>query len=525
MSARFWYVIPGILASGMATRPMADQEQAASNYPIRVSIQVDQSRARTGNGRLIIAIAPASNSEPLRGIGNTDPDAWPLVGIDWVEPSGGQTVPVDLLRATHYPIGRLSKLPPGLYRAQALLHRNRDLNYPGAPGDLKGAPVSFEVKADAPQTDPATITLGLNEAIGPEIPPGNESDPFVRSVIIDSPKLSAFHGRPMQLRAGVILPKGFHDEPRRRYPMRIHVGGYATRYSSVSDRMEERSRFRALWLARDTPRFVLVQLDGMGPYGDPYQVDSANHGPYGQAIMTELLPEIETRFRCGGEGSQRVIDGGSTGGWVSLALQIYYPDAFAGCWSACPDPVDFRHFQDIDIYQDQNAYLTPQGSERPACRVPATGKMRYSMRHECQLENVQGWQGSWANAGGQWAAWNAAFGPRGEDGLPRPLWDPVSGQIDRAVLDHWRQYDLRLRLETNWAELGPRLRGKIRIWVGEQDDFFLERAVRRLEAFLRTADPPADAQIHYGPGRGHCWLGISEAEMMREMAAVTGAHP
>jgi hypothetical protein len=270
-------------------------------------------------------------------------------------------------------------------------------------------------------------------------------------------------------------------------------------------------------MADDTPGMILLQLDGAGPLGDPYQVNSANHGPYGDAITRELIPFVEREFRGIGQSYARVLDGGSTGGWVSLALQIFYPDYFNGTWSFCPDSVDFRSFQLVNIYTDNNAYVSSHGFERPAAR-DLTGEVRYTMRHECALENVLGQGDSWTMSGGQWGAWNATYGPRGRDGRPIPLWDPKTGIIDHDVVEHWKNYDLRSVLEQNWSTLGPKLHGKLHIWVGDADDFFLNNAVHRLEEFLKTATPAYQGSIRYAAGQGHCWVGITEDAMMRQMA-------
>jgi hypothetical protein len=275
--------------------------------------------------------------------------------------------------------------------------------------------------------------------------------------------------------------------------------------------------FRRAWMADDAPRMILIHLDGAGPLGDPHQVDSANHGPYGAAVTGELIPHVERLFRGIGRGEARVLDGGSTGGWVALALQVFYPDFFDGAWASCPDSVDFRTFQLVNIYDEDNAYINPHGCERPAAR-DVSGEVRFTMRHECRLENVLGRGDSYTLSGAQWGAWNATFGPRGPDGRPVPLWDPATGKIDHTTAEHWRAYDLRRILEANWAELGPKLRGKLHIWVGEADDFFLNNAVHRLDVFLSRAQPAYEGSITYGPGQGHCWIGIAQREMMKQMA-------
>jgi hypothetical protein len=280
--------------------------------------------------------------------------------------------------------------------------------------------------------------------------------------------------------------------------------------------MADDSEFREAWLSDVAPRMILLHLDGDGPFGDPYQVNSANHGPYGSAITQELIPHIEREFRAIGQPHARVLDGGSTGGWVSLALQVFYPDFFNGTWSYCPDGVDFRAFQLVDIYADDNAYVNGRGFERPSAR-DVDGDVRFTMRHEARLENLIGSSDSWTMSGRQWGAWNATYGPRGNDGWPVPLWDPETGVLDRDVVAHWERYDLRLVLERGWSELGPRLRGKINIWIGEADNYFLNNAVHHLDDFLATADPPYEGRIVYGPGEGHCWVGLSPLEIMQEM--------
>jgi S-formylglutathione hydrolase FrmB len=277
------------------------------------------------------------------------------------------------------------------------------------------------------------------------------------------------------------------------------------------------SEFRRMWLSADTPRMIFLQLDGDGPYGDPYQVNSDNNGPYGDAITRELIPYIERTFRAVGQPYARMLDGQSTGGWVSLALKVFYPDYFNAVWSSCPDGVDLRGFQLIDIYKDDNAYVDSGGIERPSKR-DLNGNVEFTIRRECQMENVIGLGDSWTMSGQQWGAWNAVYGPRGTDGRPAPLWDRKTGKIDKSVVPHWEKYDLRLTMERNWRILGPKLRGKIHISVGESDDYFLNNAVHMLDDFFKRADPPADARISFGPSRGHCWSSISEAQMMNEMA-------
>jgi S-formylglutathione hydrolase FrmB len=437
-----------------------------------------------------------------------------ILGRDARGLAPGGSVEVDA-RAAAYPIPELSDLPAGEYFVQALLATNRDLRGLNRPGDLYSVPL----RAHLDPRRRRLLRLELTEREPPDTPPPDTE--FVRYVKIQSRLLTEFHGRPIFLRSGVILPRDFGKDPSRRYPLRIHIGGYGERYTSVARWMKEGSEFRKAWAAPDAPSMLVLHLDGAGPFGDPYQVNSENNGPYGDAVTRELIPYVEVKFRGIGTPASRVLDGGSTGGWVSLALQIHHPDAFSGAWSFCPDGVDFRALQLVDIYSDANAYVNSHGFERPSAR-DINGDVLFTMRNELQLENVLGAGDSWTLSGQQWGAWNAAYGPRGSDGNPATLWDPTTGEIDHAVAEAWKKHDLRLHLQERWADLGPRLRGKIHVWVGEADTFFLNNAVHLLEEFLLAARPAYEGSITYGPRKEHCWVDLSERELMARMAAAAG---
>ena len=475
---------------------------------LRFEVTLDPSLPAQPSGRLLVVMASSDRVEPRRLIGRTGRTATPTVGVDVPALAPGDRVILDATAAA-FPIEGLADLPAGEYHVQAVLDTNRDIRSPGAPGSLYSEPL--QVALEPAQNEPVRLTLS-RRIPDEQLPPDEE---YLRFIKIRSDLLTQFHGRPIYIRAGVILPPGFEQEPERRYPLRVHIGGYGSRYTRVGSMMRPGSPFRDAWLAADAPRMVLLHLDGAGPNGDPYQVNSANNGPYGDAVTQELIPYVEREFRGIGEPHARVLDGGSTGGWVSLALQIFYPDFFNGAWASCPDGVDFSAFQLVDIYSGDSAYVDEQGHELPSARN-RNGRVRFTMRHEVQMENVLGRGDSWTMSGRQWGAWNAAYGPRGQDGRPVPLWDPETGVIDRSVTRHWEPYDLRLVLEQHWDELAPKLRGKLNIWVGEMDDYYLNNAVHLLDEFLQTK-PSIDARIAFGPDRGHCWTGISQNEMMREI--------
>jgi len=514
-----------LLASSMvliAAEPVKSSPTAL-RFTVRLGRTGGNGGGQTGpgsqprSGRLLVVLGRPGGAEPRLLIDRTGKDAAPLLGRDVDSLVPGGLAVLDRGSAL-FPIDHLSKLRPDTYAVQALLHVNPDLNVPNAPGDLYSPVATIRL-------DPAaggTVTLELSHQLPEEkLPPDRE---LVKYLKIRSQLLSDFHGRPIYLRAGVILPREFAQKPDRRYPVRVHVGGYAARCTNVGAMMSSGSDFRRAWMADDAPPMILIHLDGAGPLGDPYQVDSANHGPYGAAITRELIPYVEEHFRGIGQRHARVVDGGSTGGWVALALQVFYPDFFNGAWSFCPDSVDFRSFELVNIYEDDNAYIGPHGFERPAAR-DVSGEVRFTMRHECQLENVLGRGGSWTLSGGQWGAWNATYGPKGKGGRPVPLWDPITGAIDHTVVSHWKAYDLRRVLEERWAELGPKLKGKLHIWIGDADDYFLNNAVHRLDDFLAHAQPPFEGTITFSPREGHCWIPVSEISLMKQMAERMAAGP
>jgi hypothetical protein len=512
MSRRLQIIAAVVAALMLVLLPGSWLEARQRDNALRFAVTVAPGLgAQPRSGRLFVILSRREQPEPRQAAGRTGMSSPPIFAREVVNLTPEQAGIIDA-RSVAFPVNSLREVEPGDYYAQAVLDTNLDLKSLNAPGNLYSKPQRLTL-------DPRSsgeVKLQLSEQLGAEqLPPETE---YLKYVKLPSELLSQFWGRPMYLRAGIILPRDFAREPQRRYPVRVRIGGYGSRFTRVQNMMAENSNFRRAWLADDAPRMILIHLDGAGPYGDPYQINSANNGPYGDAVTQELIPYIEQKYRGLGAGYARVLDGGSTGGWVSLALQIFYPDFFNGAWSSCPDGVDFRGFQLVDIYQDKNAYVNEHGFERPGARE-LNGDVRYTMRHECQMENVLGRGDNWALSGGQWGAWNAAYGPRGADGLPVPLWDPQTGAIKREVAEQWKKYDLRLHLEQNWKTLGPKLTGKLNIWIGEADNYFLNNAVHLLDAFLEKADPPYAGRIVYGPGKGHCWMGLTERQVMDEMMA------
>jgi hypothetical protein len=449
------------------------------------------------DGRMLVVLGAADDERPYRTIGGLGPDAPPVIGAD---ASGFASGKVAVLTGSSlaFPCGTLGKVKAGRYRVQALFDHSRDIRLPKAPGNL----LSKAVEAEIDPEKGGVVRLELTDAI-PEVTEKPRSD--LRYIKLRSEALSKFWGRDITLRAGLMLPAGWETDKESRYPLRVHIGGFGSRYSHIAGMRQAGEK---------EPRFLTLMLDGAGPLGDPYQVNSDGHGPWGDAVTKELIPHVEKEYRGNG---RRVTDGASTGGWVSLALQVFYPDFFSGCWSHCPDPVDFRSFQLMNLYDDDNAYVNPTGFERPSMRT-LDGDTVHTVRHEVLLERVLGRGGRWELSGRDWASWNATFGLRGKDG-PVPLWDGETGKLDPAVVEAMKRYDLRRKLEAEWTTLGPKLRGKVRVYVGDADEYFLNNAVERLKAFFDRARPAYEGKVEFARRRGHNWRALTDRQMLEEMAA------
>lgn len=491
------------------------------------------------DGRLLVIVAADEKPEPRQQVQSSYRSAQ-IFGIDVTALATGASVKLPAEVEGH-PLRRLAQLPAGTYWAQAVLHRYERLTpahghtilvhwdqgegqqWASAPGNLFSKPVQihWDGKSD--------VRLELTETIPPIVPPKDTA--WVRHVTVRSERLSKFWGREVNLTAHVLLPRDFDAHPEARYPVMLNHGHFPDDLSGFrpeapdpnlpcepSERFhlpcynrteqEEAHRFYELWKSPDFPRFLVVEVQHPTPFfDDSYAVNSENNGPYGDALTYELLPEIEKRFHGVGAGWGRFVYGGSTGGWEALAVQIFYSKEYNGAFGACPDPVDFRSMMLVDLTTDTNAYRRsgPFGTiEIPAHR-DWLGQVNTTMELENGLERVLGSRG---RSGGQWDGWQSVYSPVGADGYPAAIFDKSTGAIDPRVAAWWRErYDLRHVLERDWARLAPDLRGKLFVFVGDMDNYYLNDAVYKLEDFLRQAQPPADAEVAYGDRFEHCWNG------------------
>lgn len=385
----------------------------------------------------------------------------------------------------------LGKIPNGKYNIQVMWDQDFEESRINAPGNLYSD--VFEVEL----TENKSIDLPLSNIIEPRKLADHE---LLKEVDFKSEILSKWWGKEMWLKAAVVLPRNYFENADKKYPVRYNIAGYGGRYTRASSFL----RNMDWWLSDDAPEVINVFLDGEGPFGDCYQLDSENSGPYGTALTEELIPYLENKYRGIGTPETRFVDGCSTGGWVSLALQLFYPDFFGGCFSYSPDQVDFEHCQLINIYKDENAFINEHGYLRPIVR-DVNGEPIVSQKDFIQFENVLGHTDTYVTSGGQFSAFTALFSPKGEDGLPEPLFHPTTGIIDRKVAEHWRKYDLKHYVESNWKTLGPKIQGKIWVWGADMDNFYLNPALRSFDEMLnKMENPKSDAIITFTPMTRHC---------------------
>jgi hypothetical protein len=516
----------------------------ASAQQITVSFPESQS-AKPLDGRVLLLLSNDPSEEPRMQIDDT-PKSQIVFGMTVDGLKSGAPVVIDAT-AAGYPIAHLKDVPPGEYTVQAVLNvyetfhrgdgktvklapdRGEGQHWNLAPGNLYSTPRKVKIGPGA-----APITVSLDKVIGPIAPIPDTK--YIRHIRIQSDLLTKFWGRPMYISAVVLVPEGFDEHPSVHYPLaifhdhfvsgfddfrttppdpnlkpdyseRFHLAGY-----NRIQQQEGYSEFKQ-WTSPGFPRILVVKIQHANPfYDDSYAVNSANVGPYGDAIEHELLPAIEKQFRGIGQGWARFLYGGSTGGWESLAVQMFYPEDYNGAFVACPDPVDFHAYSTRDLYNDANLFYT-QGAnkrvEQPSMRN-YLGQTLISFRDNAAYEAALGDHG---RSGDQLDIWQAVYGPVGPDGYPQQIFDKQTGTIDHKTAAYWHDhFDLNAILQRDWFTLGPKLRGKLHLFVGSDDTYMLNNAVYLMEDFLKTTGTPGhgvpyEGEVQYGPRAEHCWNG------------------
>lgn len=516
-------------------------ETIIAQQPVLISYP-DSLSSQPLDGRLLLLLSNNNKSEPRFQVSN-GPNTQMVFGVDVENWKAGQSQLVGNT-AFGYPIRSISNIAAGEYYVQALLHkyetfhrkdghtvklpmdRGEGQQWNLAPGNIYSKPIKLRI--DPKSKTP--IRIQLTETIPPIKEPADTK--YIRHIKIQSKLLSEFWGRPMYLGAHILLPEGWGEHPDVKYPLAIFHGhfphdfdGFRTTppdpdlkpdyverfnisgYNKIVQ--QEAYDFYKQWTGPGFPRVIAIEIQHANPYyDDSYAVNSENLGPYGDAITYELIPEIEKRFRGIGKGWARFMYGGSTGGWEVLAAQVFYPDEYNGCYSACPDPIDFRAYTVVDIYKDRNAYFM----EGPFKKTPRPGLRNYLGHVSATLQEMNYCEyalGSKSRSGQQWDIWEAVYSPVGKDGYPKRIFDKVTGVIDSNVAKYWRDhYDLSYIMKRDWPKIGNKLRGKIHIYCGDMDNYYLNNAVYFTEEMLKKLEGPTyDGEVDYGDRAEHCWNG------------------
>jgi hypothetical protein len=484
----------------------------STNAPLRFVVSFPTNvRSQPVTGRVLLFLSKSGSGEPrLAGALSMNPP--PVFAIDVTNLAPGAPVHFapDKFRAPDalaFP-GRMDRLEAGAYRAQALIdldNTTRDFN--AGPGNLYSRTVRCELHGSRG----GDIGLSADRAVTNK--PPKDTD-WVKLVEVRSKLLSAFHGRDTFVRAAVILPSSYPSNASTKFPALYVIPGFGGRHTSAWNWMDS-DPGRKWKKGEAASQYLRIVLDPDAPLGHSVFANSANNGPVGDALVGELIPEIERRFRAIAEPRARLLTGHSSGGWSSLWLQVAYPEFFGGCWSTAPDPVDFRAFQTVNIYEDRNGHWTREGSPRPVARSREKALLTFQQLN--QYEYVLGY-------GGQLDSFDAVFGPRGADGRPRQLIGKISGAIDRTVAEHWKKYDIRLQLEQNWPELAPKLKGKLHVIAAAWDTFYLDPAVACLRDFLADKDHGGYVEILPGD-HGSVMTDAVRERIEREMATAFAAVP
>ena len=437
---------------------------------------------------------------------------------------------------------QLDEIPVGEYAVQAFFIRYTQFNRAdgtsiwgmadhGGGGSISSNPYNLYSDMQMATVGEGTVELTLSNEIelGYELTEGMvdqqgnyEDTDLVKYIKIKSELLSAFWGCDMYIGANILLPADY--DPEQKYPVLYYQGHWPGGSAPLSYGRTGRAsydEFNAYLNGEDAAKMIVVTIRDANMYYDTsYSVNSANLGPWGDAIVTELIPYIEETFNAVGEPWARALAGGSTGGWESMAMQVLYPEVFGGTWPMCPDGMDFHAYQIVNLYDDDNAYYIDNGwykVARPSCR-DTLGNIRWTIEDECHWEIAVG--GLDALSLGQWAIWEAVYGPVDEDGYPARVWDPITGDINKDVVAYWQEnYDLNYILQTNWSELGPKLVGKIHLRGGDMDNYYLCLSQYRVGDFLEsTTEPAYEGYSKTFPRVGHSG-NITNVALVEEIAA------
>jgi hypothetical protein len=494
------------------------------------------------DGRLLLLLAKGNATEPRFQVSDA-PTTQLVFGMDVENWKAGETR-VFTSREFGYPVQSTRDVPAGDYYVQVLLHkyetfhrkdghvvklpmdRGEGQQWNLAPGNLYSKPVKLHIDPSQKNSLPVQLTE--------VIPPVKElaDTKYIKHIKIQSKLLTEFWGRPIYLGAHILLPEGWDTHPTIKYPLAIFHGHFPADFDGFrtippdtslkpdySERFhisgynkivqQEAYDFYKTWTGPGFPRVLAIEIQHATPYyDDSYAVNSANIGPYGDAITYELIPAIEKQFRGIGQGWARFMYGGSTGGWEVLAAQVFYPDEYNGCYAACPDPIDFRAYTVVDIYKDRNAYYLQSDFKK----TPRPGMRNYLGHVSTTIQEINYRElalGTNSRSGQQWDIWEAVFSPVDVSGYPKRIWNKLTGDIDSTVAAYWKEhFDLSYIMKRDWPKIGSKLKGKVHIYCGDMDNYYLNNAVYFTEDVLKSlGNPTYDGEVDYGDRAEHCWNG------------------
>lgn len=500
----------------------------ANDSPLKFSITFsDSAHTEPITGRIFVMVSKTDNPEPRFQTRRSRSS--PFFGVDVENLKTGQPAIIDD-SVLGFPISRISELPAGDYFVQGFVNIYSEFKrsdghtlwmhddqwegqqWNRSPGNL----YSNIVKVHIDPKEEKTIRLVCDNVIPPvEIPADTK---WVKRIKFQSDILTKFWGRPIYLGATILLPRNYHKNRKHHYPVNYMQGHFSlnppgrfrTDPPAEGDRRGRRGyEFYKAWVDESAPEMIAVTFQHPCPYfDDSYAVNSANCGPYGDAIINELIPRVEESFRVIRQPWARVLEGGSTGGWEALALQIFYPDFFGGAFSYCPDPVEFSDVEGVHVYEDDNAFFRKDGWRT----VPIPDSRRADGSLILTSQQIQTYElvlGTKGRSTEQWDIWQAVWGPVGEDGYTKLLIDKRTGDIDSDVAKYmYDHYDLTRYLERNWSSIGPKIAGKLYIFTGDMDTYYLNNPVHKMQEFLAsTQNPHVSGFFWYAPRAVHCWTG------------------
>lgn len=482
-------------ASVSACFAQAVSSSSPQHLFFRVTLGAQQTQPVSG--RLLIFLKPGTKLADLSA-NEFHPSSIYVAAKDVSYWKPGQSVDIDTDNIA-YPSG-FSKAAAGDYIAQAVLDTQHKFSYYGrVAGDLQSAPIALANWMPGKGTEP---TLTLSQTIQPTERPwlspkltAAEKQAIMTAthpLDVESAALTQFWGRPMHVRGWVVVPPGYNSHAKRRYPTVYWTHGFGGNLENIR-------RICGMVYQRmadgEMPSMIWVMLDESSPRGTHEFADSVNNGPWGVALTTEVIPALERDYRMDAKPSGRFLNGHSSGGWATLWLQVTYPSIFGGTWPTSPDPSDFHDFTGINLYApNANVYRKPDGSLYPVARDK--GKVMATFQELTKLEDVLG------PYGGQIRSFDWVFSPRGQGGRPMPMFNHGTGAVDPAVVAYWQKnYDIAYRVKQQWPTIGPELRGKIHLYVGTVDTFYLDGAAHRLDTVFQSLH--ADEHFTFIPGRTH----------------------